>query len=69
MEPVLTGAFLELFEVSAAGSGLPSGPPSYNVVLTLGHMYVRLPTVFWDSCSVMCLGASGEMWSRVSQSQ
>lgn len=35
------GAFLELLEATARhAADYPVGPPSYDVLLTLGHMYV-----------------------------
>jgi ATP adenylyltransferase len=44
LEPALTEAFLELLELCISTvrhtADYPAGPPSYNVVLTLGHMYV-----------------------------
>jgi ATP adenylyltransferase len=44
LEPALTGAFLELLELCIStvrhAADYPVGPPSYNVVLTLRHMYV-----------------------------
>lgn len=41
MEPALTGAFLELLEATARhAADYLVGPPSYDVLLTLGHMYV-----------------------------
>ena len=42
--PALTGAFIELLDLCISTvrntADYPVGPPSYNVVLTLGHMYV-----------------------------
>jgi len=44
LEASLTDAFLELLELCIStvrhAVDYPAGPPSYNVVLTLGHMYV-----------------------------
>ena len=44
LEASLTDAFLELLELCIStvrhAADYPAGPPSYNVVLTLGHMYV-----------------------------
>ncbi|KAH9979160.1 hypothetical protein BJV74DRAFT_780499 [Russula compacta] len=44
LEATLTGAFLELLDLCISTvrhtAGYPTGAPSYNVLLTLGHMYV-----------------------------
>jgi ATP adenylyltransferase len=44
LEPALANAFLELLDLCIStvryAADYPAGPPSYNVLLTLGHMYV-----------------------------
>jgi sulfate adenylyltransferase (ADP) / ATP adenylyltransferase len=44
LEPALASAFVELLELCIStvrhAADYPTGAPSYNVLLTLGHMYI-----------------------------
>jgi len=70
LEPALTGAFIELLELCIStvrhAADYPVGPPSYNVVLTVGHMYVfprlretHLLAVTREPLGVNALGFAG----------
>jgi len=70
LEPALTEAFLELLELCISTvrhtADYPVGPPSYNVVLTLRHMYVfprlretHLLAVTHEPLGVNALGFAG----------
>jgi ATP adenylyltransferase len=70
LEPALTGAFVDLLDLCISTvrhtADYPVGPPSYNVVLTLGHMYVfprlretHLLAVTREPLGVNALGFAG----------
>jgi len=70
LEPALTGAFIELLDLCISTvrhtADYPIGLPSYNVVLTLGHMYVfprlretHLLAVTREPMGVNALGFAG----------
>ncbi|KAI0270762.1 hypothetical protein BGY98DRAFT_1091270 [Russula aff. rugulosa BPL654] len=63
LEPALIGAFIELLELCISTvrhtADYPVGPPSYNVVLTLGHMYAHLLAVTREPLGVNALGFAG----------
>ncbi|KAH9957949.1 ATP adenylyltransferase-domain-containing protein [Russula dissimulans] len=68
LEAVLAGAFVELLDLCIStvrhAADYPAGVPSYNVLLTLGHMYV-FPRAREAHVLAGLVSVSGELGERV----